>query len=89
LKSSVPLLTEATSDIGIMRMHGRNRETWEKTGITTARRFNYLYSEEELKELVLKVRELSSKTRQLHVPFNNCYGEKAVVNARQIKPMLD
>lgn len=88
-KSSVPLSIEATSAIGVVRLHGRNKETWEKPGITTAERFNYLYSDDELKELVLKAKDLASKTRQLHVLFNNCYGDKAVINARQTKLMLD
>lgn len=88
-KSSVPLLIEATSDIGVVRLHGRNPDMWEKAGITTAERFNYLYSEEELKEVVPRIQELASKTRQLHVLFNNCYEDKSVANARQIELMLD
>jgi uncharacterized protein YecE (DUF72 family) len=88
-KSSVPLLIEATCDIGVMRLHGRNKDTWEKTGISTAERFNYLYSEEELHELSHKMKELAAKTKQLHVLFNNCYGHKAVLNARETKLMLD
>jgi len=88
-KSSVPPLAEATSDIGLVRFHGRNRDTWEKPGIGPAERFNYLYGEEELDEWVPKIKELAGKTRQLHVLFNNCYQDKAVVNARQIGYMLD
>jgi uncharacterized protein YecE (DUF72 family) len=88
-KSSMPPLAEATSDIGLIRFHGRNRETWEKKGMTATERFNYLYREEELKEWLPKVRELAAKTRQLHVLFNNCHADKAVVNARQIRLMLD
>jgi uncharacterized protein YecE (DUF72 family) len=88
-KSSVPAITEATSDIALVRFHGRNREMWEKKGVTATERFNYLYSEEELKEWVPRIKELASRTRQLHVLFNNCYGDKAVVNGRQIKLMLD
>jgi uncharacterized protein YecE (DUF72 family) len=88
-KSSVPPVVEATSDIAVVRFHGRNRETWEKRGVTATERFNYLYREDELKEWVPRIRELASKTRQMHVLFNNCYGDKAVVNGRQIKLMLD
>lgn len=88
-RSSVPPLAEATSDIALVRFHGRNRETWEKKGLTPAERFNYLYSKEELGEWVPKIKELASKAQQVHVLFNNCYHDKAVVNARQIKLMLD
>ena len=44
-KSSVPLMVEATSDVGLVRFHGRNREMWEKKGVSTTERFNYLYTE--------------------------------------------
>ncbi len=87
--SSVPPLALATSDIAVLRFHGRNRETWEKRGISVAERFNYLYSEEELQEWVPGIRGLAAKTRQLHVLFNNCHQDKAVVNARQMRLMLD
>ena len=82
-KSSMPPLAKATSDIAVVRFHGRNRETWEKRGATATERFNYLYSEEELGEWMPGIRELATKTHQLHVLFNNCYADKAVANARQ------
>jgi len=88
-KSSVPPIAEATADLGFVRFHGRNTETWEKRGISVVERFNYLYGEDELREWVPKVKDLASKTRQLHVLFNNCYENKAVVNAGQMKLMLD
>ena len=87
-KSSVPPIAEATSDIGVVRFHGRNRDTWQKKGISVAERFNYLYTEEELGQWVPRIEELATKTRQLHVLFNNCHQNKAVVNARQIKLMI-
>jgi uncharacterized protein YecE (DUF72 family) len=51
-KSSIPPTAQTTSDMALVRFHGRNRFTWEKQGITTAERFNYLCSENELKEWV-------------------------------------
>jgi uncharacterized protein YecE (DUF72 family) len=88
-RSSVPPVAEATSEIGLVRFHGRNRDMWEKKGISPAERFNYLYQEEELREWVPKIKGLAGKTGQLHVLFNNCHGDKAVANARQISFMLD
>jgi uncharacterized protein YecE (DUF72 family) len=87
-KSSVPIVAEVTSDIGVVRYHGRNSDTWEKQGITTAERFNYLYSDEELREWMPRLKECAAKTKQLHVLFNNCYGDKAVTNASQMVLML-
>ena len=88
-KSSIPPLAQTTSDIALVRFHGRNRSTWEKQGITTAERFNYLYQENELREWVPRTKYLAEKTQQCHVLFNNCHEDKAVNNARQIKLMLD
>jgi len=88
-KSSVPPVAEATADIALLRFHGRNMEMWERKGISVVERFNYLYRQEELQEWLPKIRELAAKTRQLHVLFNNCYHDKAVVNARQVRLMLD
>jgi uncharacterized protein YecE (DUF72 family) len=87
-KSSVPPVAEVTSDIGLVRFHGRNTETWEKKGIGPAERFNYLYTEEELGPWAGKIGELASQAREMHVLFNNCHEDKAVVNARQISLML-
>ena len=88
-RSSVPPVIEVTSDLAVLRFHGRNAETWEKKGISTVERFNYLYSEDELKEWVLRIREMAAKARQLHVLFNNCYEDKATTNASQIKIMVE
>jgi uncharacterized protein YecE (DUF72 family) len=79
----------ATADLAVVRFHGRNTETWEKKDISMAERFNYLYSQEELSEWVPRIRELASKVTRLHVLFNNCHEDKAVVNAGQMKLMLD
>jgi uncharacterized protein YecE (DUF72 family) len=87
--SSVPPVAEAMFDIALVRFHGRNKETWEKKGISPAECFNYSYGQEELAEWVPRVRELASRARQVHVLFNNCHQDKAVVNARQIAIMLD
>ncbi len=88
-KSSIPPVVQATSDISLVRFHGRNRLTWEKPGLTTTERFNYLYTEDELREWVPRIRELGEKTRQCHVLFNNCHEDKGVTNARQMALLLD
>lgn len=88
-KSSVPPVVEATSDFSLVRFHGRNAETWEKKGLSPAQRFDYLYTEDELKPWARDVKELAAQSSQVHVLFNNCHSDKAVVNARQIRLMLE
>ena len=87
-KSSVPPVAEVTSDLGLIRFHGRNSETWEKKGIGPAERFNYLYTEAELQPWASKIAQISQQTSEMHVLFNNCYQDKAVVNAKQMCFML-
>ena len=88
-KPSLPPIAEATSDVGLVRFHGRNSEMWEKKGASVAERFNYLYAEHELGEWAPRIKELASTTLQLHVLFNNCYQDKAVTNARQVAFLID
>jgi len=87
-RSSVPPLAEVTSDIALVRFHGRNRESWEKKGLSAAERFRYLYPEAELREWVPKVRQLASEAKQLHVVFNNCYADYGVRNARDMQGLV-
>jgi uncharacterized protein YecE (DUF72 family) len=88
-KSSVPSILEVTSpDLAIVRFHGRNKETWEKKGLTPAERFRYLYKEDELEEWVPKVREVAKKAKETHLLFNNCYANYGTTNARQLAELL-
>ncbi len=86
--SSVPPLAEATAEIGLVRFHGRNAEMWERKGATVAERFDYLYSEEELREWASPIERLAGETQEVHVLMNNCLQDKAVVNADQLGMML-
>ncbi|MFQ5880186.1 MAG: DUF72 domain-containing protein [Dehalococcoidia bacterium] len=88
--SSVPTVAAVTSpEVAILRLHGRNAQTWEMKGLaSSAQRFNYLYSEEELRGLVPTVRRLADEAQQVHVVFNNCYHNYAPTNARQMAELL-
>ena len=87
-KSSLPPIVEATSDLAVVRLHGRNRENWEKKGITASERFRYLYTGEELGEWAPKLERLASQVSDMHVLFNNCYGDYAVRNAADMVGLL-
>ncbi len=41
--NSTPPLSAATSDLAVVRFHGRNRDTWQVRGRAASDRFNYLY----------------------------------------------
>jgi len=85
--SLVPPIAKATSEIGYVRFHGRNREKWWQHD-EAWERYNYLYSKEELSEWVDKVAGLATETEELHVFFNNHYGAQAVQNAMDFAELL-
>ena len=87
--SSVPPFAAVTSPrLAVVRFHGRNAETWKKPGLTPAERFDYSYSIDELKEWLAKIDRLADEADEVHVLMNNCYGDKAVINARQMAELL-
>ncbi|MEK7353978.1 MAG: DUF72 domain-containing protein, partial [Chloroflexota bacterium] len=88
LKTSVPMVAEVTSPVGVVRFHGRNAENWEKKGITAEERFNYLYSEDELRAWLPKIRRMAEQAGKVHVIFKNKSHDFAVRNARQFAEML-
>ena len=88
--SSIPAVWEVTCpDVVAVRLHGRNRATWEKKGLTAAERFNYLYTADELKEFVDPVRKLAAHAQRVHVLFNNCYRNNAQQNAAELQRLID
>jgi len=86
--SSVPPLAEATAEIALVRFHGRNASTWARPGISAAERFDWLYSEGELREWVPRIERLAERTREVHLLMNNCREDKAAVGARQLQLLL-
>jgi len=87
-ENSVPPLAEAMSDIALVRFHGRNTATWAKRGISPAERFDWLYSEGELKEWLPRIDRLAAETKEVHLLMNNCREDKAIAGARQLALLL-
>jgi uncharacterized protein YecE (DUF72 family) len=85
--ATVPFIPEATTDTAYFRLHGRNKETWLKKGIETSLRYDYSYPDDELKEFVPPVLEVSKRVGQTFVMFNN-HGSPAIRNAAALRRML-
>jgi uncharacterized protein YecE (DUF72 family) len=83
--NSIPPVVAATSDLAVVRMHGHS-EHWDAK--TVQERFNYRYSEEELKTWAGNVRKLAAEADETHVVFNNCYRDYAHVNAQRMEALL-
>lgn len=88
LKGLIPPIARATASVGYVRFHGRNaakwwghKEPWE--------RYDYTYSEEELREWVPKIRQLEQHAERVFVLTNNHWQGQAVANARQLRMMLE
>ena len=86
--SGLPAVVAATADAAVIRFHGRNDDTWARRDISAAERFNYLYSEEELREWVPRLEELSRQVERVHALMNNCHGDKGVRNASDLAQLL-
>lgn len=70
-KNMVPTVWAATSTNAYVRFHGRNAQTWNVRGGSAAERFNYLYEEEELRELAGPLHSVAEEVEQAFVFFNN------------------
>lgn len=87
--SSMPPVVAVTTDLAVVRFHGRNTATWEDPEITTAaERFRYRYRPDELAEWVPRIHEMAASAREVHVLMNNCWRDDAVVNAADMARLL-
>jgi uncharacterized protein YecE (DUF72 family) len=99
-KNLVPTVAAVTSRIAYFRFHGRNLATWNKRGGSAAERFDYLYSDAELEEIVPTLKELAEQSEQAYAFFNNNASSddpenplgrisQAAANAQQLRRLLD
>jgi uncharacterized protein YecE (DUF72 family) len=99
-KNLIPTVPAVTSETAYFRFHGRNLGTWNKRGGSAAERFDYLYSDDELEELVPTLKELAQRSERAFAFFNNNASSEdpenplgrvsqAAANARQLRRLLD
>jgi len=99
-KNLVPTVPAVTAKTAYVRFHGRNLGTWNKRGGSAAERFDYLYSDEELEELVPTLAELAQQSERAFAFFNNNASSEdpenplgrisqAATNAQQLRRLLD
>jgi uncharacterized protein YecE (DUF72 family) len=86
LRGLVPPVARVTADRGYVRLHGRNAKNWWGRG--GGDRYDYLYSESELREWLQKIKGMSTKARKTFVFFNNCHAGQAARNAQLMKDLL-
>lgn len=87
---SMPPSTRVTNRaLGYIRLHGRNRRDWFRKDAGRDQRYDYLYSEKEIREWSSQAAELSGKVDRLFIITNNHFRGQALVNALQMKSLME
>lgn len=58
------------------RFLGRKAGAWERRGATTAERFDWLYSDEELEEWLPRIEKLAVEAEEVRLMFNTKVGDQ-------------
>ncbi|HXE50393.1 MAG TPA: DUF72 domain-containing protein [Ramlibacter sp.] len=85
----VPCVWDVTNPaLALLRLHGRNKETWNIKASASSSRFNYWYSQDELAALVPRIRRVADLAGAVHVVFNTNYEDQGQVNARLLTRLM-
>lgn len=71
-----------------LRMHGRNSKAWFSKDAGRDETYNYLYSADEMEDIVDRAVELAGMSKSLTLVANNHYQGKEVLNALEIKSKI-
>jgi len=83
----MPPIAVATAPVAYVRLHGRNAAKWWQHE-HAHERYDYSYSEAELREWVPKLQKLQQQAQQVYIFANNCYKSQSVTTARQLKALM-
>ena len=89
---AVPRVTASTAPTAVFRLHGRNADGWLRQlrgeEPTVREKYDYLYSEAELRELLPEIGHIADEAEQVFISFNNNNRDYPVRNARMMKRLL-
>ncbi|MBL8679517.1 MAG: DUF72 domain-containing protein [Myxococcales bacterium] len=77
----------ADRSLAVARFHGRREAVWDKA-VSVQEKYAYLYSPEELAPWSNAVATLSGEAESVHVVFNNCNSNYAVLGAKDLTAEL-
>jgi len=89
LRGCLRTLTRVLGPVAYVRLHGRNAANWFADNLPTFERYNYLYDEQELDEWIGRLRQMAQQAREVYVFANNHYRGQGVVNALEIRALLE
>ncbi len=85
----LPRVAATTHAVAYVRFHGRNWRTWNVKGRTSAERFDWMYSSEELGEWVEPLRELAGRAQEVYALMNNNRYDYAPRSGQILRGLLD
>ena len=86
----LPRVAAVTGPVAYVRFHGRNWKTWNIRGArSSAERFDWMYSKEELADWVEPLRKLTDEADEVYVLMNNNKSDYAPRSATLLRELLD
>ena len=86
----VPPIAAATHPVAYVRFHGRNWKTWNiRNARSSAERFDWMYSAEELAEWVEPLGRLAEQSEEVYALMNNNRADYAPRSATILRGLLD
>lgn len=83
-RPAVEVLATHGAPLAYLRLHGRNQEAWFDPRAGRDRKYDHLYSPEEVHELAEVARRLAAGADETFVITNNHFSGKAVANALEL-----
>jgi uncharacterized protein YecE (DUF72 family) len=86
-----PITKVESADHAYVRFHGRNYDIWyrdETKEDSRLNRYDYLYTEYQLRQWVPRIKEAEERTKKVRVFFNNHGFAKSARNAMQMMDLL-
>ncbi|WP_437671075.1 DUF72 domain-containing protein [Sorangium sp. So ce131] len=86
--NSMPATTlVADPRLAVVRFHGRRAATWD-VSVSVSEKFRYIYDPAELEPWAEAVERLAGEAERVHVIFNNCVSDYAVLGAKGLTALL-
>jgi uncharacterized protein YecE (DUF72 family) len=86
--ATAPPRPRVTAPLAYLRLHGRNAAHWFRADAGRDERYDWLYAPDEIDALADTARTLADTASEVLVVQNNHFRGKAVVNALQLKHLL-
>ena len=86
IRSLMGIRPAVTHGIAYVRFHGRNSKTWYTPA--AGDRYDYDYSEKELREWLPRLQALDARSEMSYLFFNNCHAGQAIKSAIILREIL-